>query len=125
MYKSVIIGHIGQDATYKDFNGTRFISFSVAHSERFKDANGETVERTTWFSCLKRGESKIIEYLKKGTLIYLEGSPTHRIYEQNGKPQIGNNLNVLRIELLSARNNQDNPATDQPPAQADNDDLPF
>lgn len=133
MYKSIIIGHIGQDAVYRDFNGSRFISFSVAHSERYKDADGETIERTTWFSCLKKGEGRIIEYLKKGTLVYLEGNPSHRIYLQSGKPRIGNNINVTHVELLTTKRNPDagqegSTPADPPqslPPEPETDDLPF
>lgn len=108
MYKTTIIGNLGQDAVYKDFNGTKYISFSVAHSERYKDNDGQPVEKTTWFSCLKKGESTLIQYLRKGSTVYLEGTPTHRIYTQNGTTQIGHNINVTRIELIHVKETSEN-----------------
>ena len=34
MFKVEIIGNIGQDAKVVDYNGNKFVSFSVAHSVR-------------------------------------------------------------------------------------------
>lgn len=47
-----IVGNIGQDARHITTNGADFISFSIADSERWKDANGEARERTTWLSLI-------------------------------------------------------------------------
>jgi len=64
MLQIEIIGNLGQDAEIKEFNGQRFISFSVAHTESYTDAHGERQKRTVWVSCLKYGESGVINYLK-------------------------------------------------------------
>jgi hypothetical protein len=61
------IGNLGADAIIKDLNGQKYIAFSVAHTESYKDSQGQRHERTTWVSCLKYGESPVINYLKKGT----------------------------------------------------------
>ena len=66
-------GYVGNDAEIKEFNGQKFISFNVATSERYKDAQGNTVSRTTWVSCLKPGESAVVQYLKKGTQVFVRG----------------------------------------------------
>lgn len=66
-------GFVGNDAEIKEFNGQKFISFNVATSERYKDAQGNTVSRTTWVSCLKPGESAVVQYLKKGTQVFVRG----------------------------------------------------
>lgn len=73
MLKIEIIGNIGSDAVVKDFNGKKYIAFNVAHSEKYKDAQGNTVEKTTWVSVLKPGESNVVQYLKKGTGVYVCG----------------------------------------------------
>lgn len=59
------IGNLGADAIIKDLNGQKYIAFSVAHTESYKDSQGQRHERTTWVSCLKYGESPVINYLKK------------------------------------------------------------
>lgn len=124
MYKATIIGNLGQDAVYKDLNGNRYISFSLAHSERYKTADGQTVQRTVWFSCLKKGESDLIKYLRKGTRVYIEGSTTNRIYYANNAPQIGTNVNVSHLELLTAKENDSAGQEGNPPINAPAGDLP-
>ena len=47
------IGNLGADAIIKDLNGQKYIAFSVAHTESYKDSQGQRHERTTWVSCLK------------------------------------------------------------------------
>ena len=103
MYKITIIGNIGNDAVYKDINGIRYMSFSLAHTERYKDQNNQTIEKTIWFSCLKKGESKLVHYLRKGSTVYLEGTLMHKIYIQNGTPQVGLSLNICRLELINVK----------------------
>lgn len=49
------IGNLGADAIIKDLNGQKYIAFSVAHTESYKDSQGQRHERTTWVSCLKYG----------------------------------------------------------------------
>lgn len=41
------IGNLGADAIIKDLNGQKYIAFSVAHTESYKDSQGQRHERTT------------------------------------------------------------------------------
>ncbi len=146
MLQIEIIGNIGNDAQVKDFNGKKYISFSVAHSEKFKNAQGVDTERTTWVSVLKNGESALVQYLKKGTPVFVRGDLSIKAYrDNNGQTQIGVNCLAREVQLLPGgkrdQNQQEAPAagTSQPaqaPAPSDqqpaapaeggtNDDLPF
>lgn len=78
MLKAEFVGHIGSDAEIKDFNGKRFIAFNVATSERFKDAQGNTVSRTTWVSCLKPGDGAVVNYLTRKERRYSAGATLRR-----------------------------------------------
>ncbi len=40
MIKLQVIGNLGADCIQKEINGKTVINFNVAHSERFKDAQG-------------------------------------------------------------------------------------
>mgnify|MGYP002087708599 CR=1 FL=1 len=60
-----IIGNIGSDAIIKDINGQKYISFSVANTDTYTTNTGERKEITTWVSCLKKGESSIVNTSKK------------------------------------------------------------
>ena len=70
MLKISLIGRLGQDAMVNTVNGKTVINFSVAHSEKFKNQQGEDVDKTTWVSCAYwTDKSNVSNYLKKGTLI--------------------------------------------------------
>lgn len=136
------IGNLGADATIREFNGQKFIAFSVAHTESYNDQKGQKHERTTWVSCLKFGESAVINYLKKGTRVFVRGELSTKIYTANGTTQVGVNCKVRELHLLGGSNKTDQQA-EQPTAQGQaptysapeqsnpfpandgNDDLPF
>lgn len=134
------IGNLGADATIREFNGQKFIAFSVAHTESYNDQQGQKHERTTWVSCLKFGESAVINYLKKGTRVFVRGELSTKIYTANGTTQVGVNCKVRELQLLGGSNKTDQqveqPTTQAPtystpeqsnpsPANDGNDDLPF
>ena len=94
------IGNLGADAIIKDLNGQKYIAFSVAHTESYKDSQGQRHERTTWVSCLKYGESPVINYLKKGTRVFIRGELSAKAYEAGGVLQTGINCRVRELQLL-------------------------
>lgn len=105
MQKLQIIGRIGNDAEVKDLGNNQVINFSVAVSEKYKDASGEKVEKTTWFECAKWGNSTTIaQYIKKGDLIYIEGKVNNRAWMNDaGEVQVVNGINVFDIQLLGTK----------------------
>jgi len=97
MLELTIIGNLGKDAEQKDINGRPAMTFSVAHSE--KGADGQ--ERTTWVSCIrniKDGNNTLLQYLKKGTRVYVRGKVYTKIYNDTATL----NCNVTYIELLGS-----------------------
>lgn len=129
--KTIVVGHIGKDADIKQVNGKQVINFSVAHSENYTDAQGNKVEKTTWFSCGFWSESKVGQYLKKGMLVYVEGQVSARSYESNGKTGVSLELRVFNVNLLSAAKEElaPTPAAGAPYVAPNEkkfvDDLPF
>lgn len=107
MIKLQVIGNLGGDAEIREVNGKRTINFSVAHSEKFTDKNGNKVESTTWVRCTiwREGQEsvKVAEFLKKGVKVFVEGAPTIDTYENNQRKVVASlNLRVDRVELLSS-----------------------
>lgn len=102
MIKLQVIGHLGKDCTTNVVNGKHVINFSVAHSERYKDATGVQKEKTTWVECAYwTDRTAIAPYLKKGQLVYAEGSPEARAYQKgDGTAASSLTLRVLTIQLL-------------------------
>lgn len=111
-----VIGNLGADAVIKELNGQKFIAFSVAHTESYTDTQGQRHERTTWVSCLKYGESAVLNYLKKGTRVFVRGELSAKTYEAAGAVQVGINCRVRELQLLGG-NKADQPGT-QPTATA-------
>ena len=106
MLKLLAIGHLGKDATVNAVNGKNVINFTVAHSEKYKDAQGAQVDKTTWVDCSYWTErTAIAPYLKKGTQVYAEGVPDIRTYTtQDGRNGATLTLRVLNVQLIGAKN---------------------
>ena len=71
-----LIGRLGKDPESKYTpTGKKVCHFSLAVSNRWKDKNGETKESTEWVNIEAWGRLGEIcqEYLKKGSLIFVEG----------------------------------------------------
>lgn len=117
MLKAEFVGHIGSDAEIKNFNGKPFIAFNVATSERYKDAQGTTVTRTTWVSCLKPGDGAVVQYLKKGTRVFCRGNLTAKPYTGRNGVEAGLNCTVTELELLGSRQDGQNQQQTQPGQQ--------
>src|SRR6478672_7123376 len=102
MIKLQVIGNLGKDCIVKEINGKSVINFSVAHSERFKDAQGNQKERTTWVECAYwTDRTAVAQYLKKGTMVYAEGSPEADGYlNKENQPAATLRMRVQNLQLL-------------------------
>lgn len=105
MIKLQVIGNLGKDCVLNNVNGKNVINFSVAHTERFKDAQGQQRDKTIWVECAYWTErTGIAPYLKKGTQVYVEGQPEVRTYQtQDGKQGASLTVRVASVQLLGAR----------------------
>jgi len=75
--KVILVGRLGKDPEIRSTpSGTSVAKFSLATDERFTDKNGEKQERTEWHNVVAWGKLGEIcgQYLKKGKLVYIEGS---------------------------------------------------
>lgn len=139
--KWIGIGRLGADPEVRTFDsGDKVANFSIACSEQWKDKDGNKKENTDWINVAVFGKlAEIIEqYVKKGSLIYLEGKLQTRSYESNGERKyvtevvlrdFGGVMKMLGSKSDSAQSpsNQntsigENPGTDSP---LETDDLPF
>jgi len=105
MIKLNVIGNLGKDALVNNVNGRNVINFTVAHTERFKDAQGNQKDRTVWVDCAYwTDRTAIAPYLKKGTQVYVEGNPDVRVYtNQQGASSGIITLRVNNIQLLGSK----------------------
>ncbi|GFI01093.1 single-stranded DNA-binding protein [Bacteroidaceae bacterium] len=131
MLQLEVIGNIGSDAEIKEFSGKKYVSFNIAHSERRKDANGTSVESTTWVSVLWYGDGGgLTQYLKRGCKVFVRGRLSVKTYQdRNGNIQVAVNVNASEVNLCGLKGEQST-ASSSPAQQAadpaqSNDDLPF
>ncbi len=110
MIRLEIVGNLGADAEIKEYNGNKFVSFRVAHSEKWVDQQtGAISTQTTWVSCSLNGNGKgLTQYLKKGTKVFLRGTPNFVQYSspKTHKMEVGVNLFVKEIELCGGHTEQ-------------------
>lgn len=105
MIKLQIIGNLGKDCVVNTVNGKNVINFTVAHTEKFKDSQGNNQERTTWVDCAYwTDRTGISPYLTKGKQVYVEGQPEIRTFtRQDGTSGASLSLRVRDIQLLGGR----------------------
>lgn len=149
--KVILIGNVGKDPDIRYFdNGNAIANFPLATSERgYKLANGtEIPERTEWHNIVtSRDRAQFVEkYVKKGSLLYVEGKIRTRNYEdKDGNKRYITEIYADRVEFYSFGSGRregggqtdEQPAgistepsapttsTDIPPAPDSADDLPF
>jgi single-strand DNA-binding protein len=110
MLKLNVIGHLGKDAIVNNVNGKSVINFSVAHSEKIRDAQGNQNDKTVWVECAYWTDRvAIAPYLKKGTQVYAEGNGDIKTYTTtDGRNGATLTLRVLNIQLLGSKAEGDN-----------------
>ena len=82
--KVSLIGNLGKDPEIQQLEGSVSVAkFSLATTESYKDQNGQTHSQTEWHSVvLWRGLAELAEkYLKKGSLVFIEGKLKTRSYD--------------------------------------------
>ena len=133
MIKMQLIGNLGKDCMTNIVNGKTVMNFNVAHSEKFKDAQGNQKEKTIWVECAYWSEKTgIAPYLKKGTQVFVEGVPDLKTFtRQDGSFGASMSLRVLGVQLLGGKPSEGG-MTNQPETAPINneinepvDDLPF
>jgi single-strand DNA-binding protein len=102
MIKLQVIGNLGRDATLNSPNGKNVINFSVAHSEKYKDAQGNQQDRTIWVECAYwTDRTNLQPYLIKGKTVYVEGTPSVESYTTaDGRQGIKLKLTVKDVQFV-------------------------
>lgn len=105
MFQAIAIGYIGSPAEVKTANGNQFTTFRIAHSDRWKDDAGNVHESTQWIDVTINGKPAVFEYLQRGTLVYVTGAVSTRIYSsaKDRCMKAGVTIAARSIELLGGR----------------------
>ncbi len=104
-----VIGNLGKDCVTNLVNGKNVINFSVAHTEKFRDAQGNQKDKTVWVECSYwTDKTAIAPYLKKGTQVYADGTPELRTYQKtDGTQGASLTMRVFSVQLLGSRSNNE------------------
>ena len=142
--KAILIGRLGRDPEVRQMpNGEAVCNFSIATSETWKDQHGQKQERTEWHNItLYRRMAEVAgQYLKKGSLVYIEGRIQSRKYtgkdgiERTAYEIIGSEMKMLGGGNDSGQQNAQHtppappsrqaPAAPAQPVDDIDDDVPF
>ena len=100
-----LIGNLGKDPeTRFTPTGKKVAHFSLAVNRRWKSA-GETKEYTEWINVEAWGRlgEVIQEYLKKGSLVYIEGRLKTDKYEDKGETKYYTKVVAQSLEFLDRK----------------------
>lgn len=106
MLKLHVIGNLGADAELRTDQGRKYVTLSIAHTEKRHNQDGGSYEVTRWISATINGDGgNLLPYLKKGTRVAAYGDCDVRVYhsERERKMVGGLNLFIRDIELVGAQ----------------------
>ena len=117
--KAILIGRLGRDPEVRYMpNGEAVCNFSIATDETWKDQHGQKQERTEWHNItLYRRMAEVAgQYLKKGSIVYIEGRIQSRKYtDKNGVERTAYEIVCHEMKMLGGNGNE---ATMQPAPSA-------
>lgn len=102
--KTILLGNVGQDPQIRStVSGTLVATFSLATTERQKDAQGNWTDFTEWHSLAAFGRTAEIvrDYVKKGSKLYVEGKLQTRSWEKDGQKHYRTSIIVFDLSLLT------------------------
>ena len=135
--KCQIIGRVTKDPELKALpSGTQVCSFSLAVNNTYKDKEGNKKEDVEFVNCVAFGKSGevIAQYMKKGSLLYVEGRIQTRSWEgTDGKKNYRTEIIVEKSQFGPKTERQERasaPADDPGPADIGEreitaDEIPF
>ncbi len=103
--KVMLIGRLGKDPeSSAAATGTMISKFTVATNEYFSK-NGERQERTEWHNIVAFGRNaeNISRFLKKGSMVYIEGRLQTSSWEDNGVRKYRTEIICNNITFLDSR----------------------
>ena len=105
-----LIGRLGEDPEGKFTpTGKQVTRFSLAVTNHWKTRDGETKEYTEWINIEAWGRLGQVcqEYLKKGSLVYLDGRLKTDRYEDQGESKYFTKVVALQMQMLDRKPTED------------------
>jgi single-strand DNA-binding protein len=126
----ILVGHLGKDPELKTMtSGESVANASLATTENWKDKSGVKQEKTEWHNLVfyRRLAEIAGQYLKKGSLIYIEGKiQTRKWQTKEGHDRYTTEIIVKDMKMLGGKpSSSPVQTTAQPTKQLDDADIPF
>lgn len=142
--KAILVGNLGKDPELRYLDsGTAVATFTLATTERFRNREGQSTEKTEWHNVVmwRQMAETFSKYLRKGSTVYVEGRIVTRSWDQDGVTRYRTEIEAKEMVMLDGRTEgagnynagagtvptpQKEVAKEMPPADPnDPDDLPF
>lgn len=127
--KAQIIGNLGKDPELKYTpSGKAVASFSVATSEKWKDAEGNQQEKTEWHNVTAWDKlAEVIgQYLKKGSKVYIEGKLQTDKWEKDGVTHYSTKIIAKDLIMLGGKTEKNEEQQSEQTVESTKEpDLPF
>jgi len=105
--KVILIGRLGKDPETRYMpSGEAVTNVTLATSENWKDKSGVKQEKTEWHNLVffRRLAEIAGEYLKKGSMIYVEGKiQTRKWQDKEGKDRYSTEIVVNEMTMLGGK----------------------
>ena len=105
--KAILIGHVGKEPEIRyTQGGAPVANFTLATNETWSGQGGEKQERTDWHRIVawRRLGEFAHEYIRKGSLIYVEGKIRTRSYDdRDGTKRYITEIDAQTIQLLDKK----------------------
>jgi len=110
--KVILVGRLGKDPEIKSTPGGQTVAkFTIATDEKFTDKSGEKQERTEWHNIVAWARLAEIcgQYLRKGMLVYIEGSIRTDSWEdkESGQKRYRTEINAREMKMLERKRDSD------------------
>ena len=116
--KVILVGRVGKDPEIRHLDqNVKVATFRLATDESYKNSNGEKITNTEWHTIvLWRGLADITEkYVKKGSLLYIEGKITTREWtDKDGNKRYNMEIVADTMQMLDKRSDQASSGAERP-----------
>jgi len=128
--KVCLIGNVGKDPEVRSSQSGSLISnFSIATSDRQKDAQGNWQDKTDWHNLVafSRTAEIVRDYVRKGSKLYVEGKLSTSSWEDktSGQRKYKTEIIVNELIMLSDRGTAPAATTTPEPEGIEDSDIPF
>ena len=104
-----LIGRLGQDPEVREVGTSKVANFSIATDESYTDKSGNKVEKTEWHRIVmwNKAAENAQAYLKKGSLVYVEGKIETRSWENDsGEKRYTTEIKSYSFQMLDNKIDQ-------------------